>query len=1073
MQKFAHFSLIVGITIILSGCSGSGQGEASSQPISSQSELLAASSSITQTSNTPSPASIASSSLGLSSEFPFSNVSSSSTPPLNRAPSISGDPVAGMEGVMYIFTPVITDPDGDALTLSIENAPAWLSFDNATGTLSGIPDAASIGTYRNIKITADDGVLQKSRLFEIEIAYDPLEEAIRTGDARLVKTAQTYYDALIETTIEQQENDRKNLHTLFNLNSDGSEKIDGTSLTRVTWDPTHDAALLETTFGNNQSIFISNALGSNASGHAIQKNTLAIAGETSTTRYAVFGGNPIRRASHINEQGNKLIDNVVSWLTKRSNLKTAPFNIVMAHLDQSFYFPDEAQLEAWFDGTYNQQVTYNARNACDGAALTNCLTNNTDLLVISQVLGEHEASTVLTAVDNAMQAGIPVLYVHHDGNLTTLGSALFSLFNVTYVGDNYWRRLAVENFSPTDDIPETNEYIKQANALTERLNQDGFSFDIAQCGESYFTSTPCSEDIDGSDTHASRFNQEFNIAAKALRKRYTELDKNKNRIFEKEGYRYDKIMLLLADALRQTVTFPMGKKTTSRKDFMASFFADHVVFNSRSVNAAQPDMGNFSRSDFSHVTPTSKVIDMESKRHFRAAGVYALPGKTFNVTRLDNSSVNTSIVINTLRHQATHTFQNDESYVRPKYLTSVKYSIKSGETISMTPTYGGTIQVHFDTNDLPVQFRFDNIGEHPFWQSAADNTTFTQQMLTGHYDWAEMVTPGFEIHSKLERMRTSFSNPNWNTPALMSAAVERYVHNFPHVLAGFKGPGIEVVAEIHDFANNNNLTIQNLDLVKHMNADQASCGSGCSGNPYDAYWSFNPIGHGDIHELGHGLEKKRMRFDNWVTHASTNPYSYFTKSQYFKNTGNTDYDCQALPFQSMFELAQNAKKAETEAERHAIIEAGNISGTWNKGFMVTLQILMAAQDHGVVTDGWLILPRVHIIEREFNLAIKNESDWLAKRNNLGFSTYSHEEIKTISQTDFLIIAYAKATGLDYRHYLAMWNLETTDKASLQIETLNFPTVERYFYVSEPRTYCEGLNKPKISIDGSTPWPLSN
>ncbi len=424
MHKIFHFSLSVGITAVLLGCSGENKG-------SSSSELLE----ISSTTNIST--SIAHSSSSLSQTNSLSSLNSaSSVPQLNRAPSISGNPILGVEGKSYLFSPVITDPDGDALTLSITNAPAWLSFDKETGTLSGIPDSTEIGTYPNIHITADDGVLQESMQIEIEVTYDPLEQAIRTGDTRFVKTVQTYYDALQETTTAQQKNDREHLNTLFNLNSDGSEKIDGTSLTRVTWDPTHDAALLETTFGNNQSILMSNALGSNASGHAIQKNTLAIIGETSTTRYAVFGGNPVRRASHINEQGNQLVDNVVSWLTKRSNLKAAPFNIVMAHLDQSFYFPDEAQLEAWFDGTYNQQVTYNARNTCDGAALKNCLTKNTDLLVISQVLGEHEISEVVTAVNNAMQAGIPLLYIHHNGNLTALGSALFSLFDVTYAGDS-------------------------------------------------------------------------------------------------------------------------------------------------------------------------------------------------------------------------------------------------------------------------------------------------------------------------------------------------------------------------------------------------------------------------------------------------------------------------------------------------------------------------------------------------------------------------------------------------------------------------------------------------------------
>jgi len=101
-------------------------------------------------------------------------------------------------------------------------------------------------------------------------------------------------------------------------------------------------------------------------------------------------------------------------------------------------------------------------------------------------------------------------------------------------------------------------------------------------------------------------------------------------------------------------------------------------------------------------------------------------------------------------------------------------------------------------------------------------------------------------------MVDSMANPmfgaNGGTPKELVDATMRYVHNFPHVLAGFQGAGIDVVDEIHQFATSNNLQVHNLDLIKHMNADQATCGYGCSGNPYDAYWSFSPIGHGDIHE---------------------------------------------------------------------------------------------------------------------------------------------------------------------------------------------------------------------------------
>ena len=76
----------------------------------------------------------------------------------NQAPTISGIPAAAvLQDANYSFTPTASDGDGDALTFSIENKPAWADFDPATGTLSGTPTNADIGLYENIRISVTDG----------------------------------------------------------------------------------------------------------------------------------------------------------------------------------------------------------------------------------------------------------------------------------------------------------------------------------------------------------------------------------------------------------------------------------------------------------------------------------------------------------------------------------------------------------------------------------------------------------------------------------------------------------------------------------------------------------------------------------------------------------------------------------------------------------------------------------------------------------------------------------------------------------------------------------------------------
>ena len=101
--------------------------------------------------------------------------------PSNRAPAITGAPgTAVMHGTQYAFTPTGHDPDGAALTYSIANAPAWASFDAATGCLSGTPGAEHVGATHGIVISVSDGERSTSLA-----AFTLTVHAVATGSATL------------------------------------------------------------------------------------------------------------------------------------------------------------------------------------------------------------------------------------------------------------------------------------------------------------------------------------------------------------------------------------------------------------------------------------------------------------------------------------------------------------------------------------------------------------------------------------------------------------------------------------------------------------------------------------------------------------------------------------------------------------------------------------------------------------------------------------------------------------------------------------------------------------------------
>jgi hypothetical protein len=890
----------------------------------------------------------------------------------------------------------------------------------------------------------------------------PLEKAIASGDVRLGGSEADFIAATLQEIDVVSTLFRDAKIQIFNLNADGSAKIDGSSLTSINWSPTWDSALFKPKQGETKSLLKTNSVFT--AGKAVLERDIALIGKRGATRYLLFGGNPMATSNTTNAQMDSFLENSLSWVTNRQDLKQKPFRVVMSHLAQSYWFPHEIDVRAWMNNHYAGQVSYNAANACDSVNLESCLNTPTDLLIVSQAAtATDDIPAVISAIEKAMAKGIPVVYLQYDGNKGALLNAMLkSVFAATYEVDNYWKRLQLQAYNPAVNINVAPTELQQLKTLFQNFQTGNYNYNLSACTNSTWSAVCPEEPL---------FQSEFWQATQYVSGIVNKLDKTKQDIFNSNRFRLDKLLILSADKMRESIVYPMDKNATPINAFLKSLYADHAVYNYRSINYAQPDMGNFSRSDFSAITPITKTVKLTSKKNFRSTGVYALPGQSVTITRNDNSAVGVKVFINTLRAEATQAMSVPNKYNRPKRLRTVEIPIDPYETITITSPYGGPIQLAFNTNGLPVDITFSQVGEHPYWASSADDVTFAQKMADAQYDWAEIATSGFEVHSTFKKMQESIAMPAWGSASALANATQRYISNYPHVLAGFQGVGIDVVPEIHDFATQNGWTIDVIDTVKHMNADQAACGYGCSGNPYDAFWAFSPTGHGDLHELGHGLEKKKMLFSGWELHSITNPYSYYSKSRYNANT-NGNPTCQSLPFRQVFNALQASVNA---VDPNAYLQTNLWPGTWSNQVLLTIQAMMSAQKAGVLQNGWHLLARLHMLEREFKRATASDVLWTSKRLNLGFNSYLLTEAKAISNNDWMVIAMSYATGRDYRDYLNMWGITFSAKANAQVASFLYPVVPREYFISTGSGYCSTdiygtqLSKTTLPIDGYTAW----
>ena len=713
------------------------------------------------------------------------------------------------------------------------------------------------------------------------------------------------------------------------------------------------------------------------------------------------------------------------------------------------------RVNTWFANHYpNMTVTHCADSSATDDTLTGCV-NDSDLVVVAsdEVFTDLQINSVL---DSALTQKKPLLYTHrHSWNskpqtAIVLGKIHFSMQAPGGPGNFFSTDKA--NWSTVADMQQASPLFSDEQKWVNGFLKQEFPFNFSLC------QTECDP----------LYNNNYRPSLQLIKQRINQLDQEKVALFEQtDSHAIYKKLVLLGDVYRQDISYPMNVASLDNLSFAKAYYADHSVAYTRLFSMVPNSLGNFSRTDFSHVTPKDKQVNMTSKSGFRSTGVYHIPGKPMSITRSDNSAVRTWIFINTQRSASTKEF-GENTYNRPKYLQSPQIELKKGETITLTSAYGGPVQIRFDQSDISTRFSFSNIGEHPYWRDGLDTNTFATALAQADYDWAEIASPHFEVHSQTDKMQQTMAlYSRWNTADTMAEAMNNNLHNLPHVLAGFQGPNIDSVAEIVNFASSHNLAVTQLNTVKHMNADQATCGSGCSGNPYDAFWNFNPLGHGDIHELGHGLEHSKLRFDGVDGHASTNPYSYYTKYMNYLSLGELP-NCQSLPIKNEFDLLQQSVQT---ADPSAFMKAANLNA-WSQGMSIMVQMYATAQKQGAVSNGWHLLPRLHIILREFEANKNDLNKWDTIKAQLGFSLFDQTEAKSISNNDFLVIAMSHATKLNYLPLFDMWGLTVSDKAKLQVNQFGYAATIKQVFAFEKDGYCYGLDMPTVAIDGIQTWPFN-
>lgn len=992
---------------------------------------------------------------GGGSETPAPPPGDIGTPPPTAPPAQNMPPVASSTDVRAqldggsISVPInVSDPDGDSVELVLLDAPDWVSLSD-NGQLTGTPDVDQLGSYE-VSIEASDGTNTSQITLTLTLFMDPVEQALATGDYTYITeyTDKTVPSVLLDEIEAVRARNNSAITGLFQLNSDGSLRED--SLAELDWhineatSPVHFRSPIALPYSNHPYNFP--ILSPKQNGKNVHVGLL---GEIENARFMLLGGEPVSGSFQDDNQLHHVIKNAIDWLTEPN--MDEELNVVLAHIEAD---SDAQRWRNWLTSTFPETVGFNSRTLCDAASFSTCINDEVDLMIIYQ----DADLGMVDQVRQAMNRGIPVIFVFRYNQDTPFGEGMLDLLGGFTWGLLYPWHVEFKRDSELDYIYSFEpDYVEAISRVVRGIESESLDYDLSVCSGPY----DCPEH--------ELYQAEVSEALSALPTILDNIDLHHVNPFETHNQnRILAALLLTGDYYRSLTQFPMPTDTTPSWEIVRAILGENAASLHRKVNPAMPDMGTYSRSQFDVERLSEETVVLTSAEPFKTSGLYALPGETFTVSREDTAEATTCVRVQTLNLASGDPFRTVEGtqYRRPQRITSNCIPIESFEELHLTSPFGGPIHIGFNTYGEEVELEFSNVAKHPVWRGPQDTETFLIDLSADQFDWAEFVTPYFEVHSTVENMNDTLSH--FSGPSELAEAINTYLHDWPRWLHGQQGEGITENTGMIAFHEAVELPIQApYESIQHVNVEQASCEEGCAGNPYDTLSDFVPNSYESMREIGHELSHELLRLRDGTEGTLPDVFAAHGQYRQFLETGEVPTDCRPLPHAEVYNLLQ-AAYASGNPEQY--MDEADLNEPDHQAVFY-IQLMAALQNQGALEDGWEHLARLNVhtrlVERD---SYGTSFSFNEIREGLGYANYVFTSFNLSDKWNRVMHAMGWTAQRNLKPIYEMWGVTYHSHAEYFANSNGLSELEPIFYAIPPTGHCTGLDHPELPIDGVTTWP---
>ncbi|WP_341503913.1 ImpA family metalloprotease [Gallaecimonas sp. GXIMD4217] len=795
---------------------------------------------------------------------------------------------------------------------------------------------------------------------------------------------------------------------------------------------------------------------------ANQGRLLAVAGQQGQGRYAGFGTDlfyAFDRGELLAVEG--AAKRLVGWLLDTDSPETARTVAV------AFMGGQESGTQDWLKAAYPNWTLVSCN---DAAALAQCLAD-AELVVSGWRGNDADAESIAAVYRDLLAQGVPLFYQHNWYEATNkVADAIAAVIGAELpYGGNYWANAGASWASANAMLAER-PWLGSEARLSQHFIDGDFAFDWSGC-TSHVGKISCDQ--------VAGFRDAFLDGAERLKTSLNSLDAKGVVLFEEQGRELLKLFVLLGDKYRAGIAYPMDKASTDTTTFLKAYLADHLAYYHREHNPAQGDLGNFSDALPAGLPLVEQSLSFELGKDggYRGTGLYLLPGQPIHLTRTDGQALPLKVFINTQRTGSTREF-NDNGYQRPKFLKSPQFELVGGAEQILTSPYGGPLMVQLPAGSGQVSLRVSQVTPYPYLTDFAQASSYLAEMDGSPIGWAGLRTDFVEINSRKHMMQSFIQGDRYQGDVQQALDdVWTYMIKGTYDLAGFQGEGLALPAKVLERCQSLGWDCQNADIhgkprVQHINVDEAAhCGGGCAGNPYDQAWVLSPFGWGESHEIGHNLQRSRLKiYGGRSTEVSNNIFPLYKGWQRYQDTGELIGSCDRQSPATTYGWLQQAHN-QADPSQAMYDKLWSQSGTYdNAGTRLDFywQLAMLADELAGLDNGWQIYSLLYLHERQFSRARNDAASWAAQKDALGMGSFA--EAPNPDGNDFMLMSLSYLLGRDMRGYFDAWGITYSPQASGQVAAYGLPAAELVYYQAD--SHCQTLKAPKLPIDGTTSWPAS-